>query len=239
MEQVQKGINTNFYKKTVTDLAESLKIPFESDSSWVTVADKTAAQRYEKLDAALSTAKSNLDKPATRAAYFALGDYYIARGEFASAAKNYMRCRDDCTDAQTQLALYLRVVRAHMLAGQYTQAAGYASRAERAADSLPRNDELRSMLAAVQGVAALYAHEYRKAARLLASVIVPVGDEDEDEEEGDGEVAGEAAESTLPETVANDDNDDDDNDDDVDDKKNENKEQEQQKAEVKKSCFYF
>lgn len=157
----------------MSQLAPELGIEYASESNWLTSADKKAAQKYERLDSTLSAAKTNLNKFAVRGAHIGLGDYYVERGEYTSAIKNYMRCRDDCKDAHSSFVLHMRVVRAHLLSGQLSQAANYASRAERAAESLPHSDSRASFLAGVAGVAALASRNYRTAVRDFCNVRLP------------------------------------------------------------------
>jgi hypothetical protein len=74
-----------------------------------------AAVRASRLST-LTAAKANLNKFAVRAAHIGLGDYYVARGEYTSAIKNYMRCRDDCKDAHSSYMCFIcAFVRAHLL----------------------------------------------------------------------------------------------------------------------------
>lgn len=173
IEELKKTINVHAYKSVVTQLAPELGIEYASESAWLTSADKAAAQQYERLDQQLTAAKANLNKFAVRAAHFGLGDYYVARGEYTSAVKNYMRCRDDCKDSHSSYILFMRVVRAHLLSGQLGQAANYAARAERAAEALPHSDSRASFLAGVAGVAALASRNYRGAVRDFCNVRLP------------------------------------------------------------------
>ena len=114
MEELLKSFNVHYYKATIATLVPELGIEYSVDAQWLTNADKKAAAIYEKHDQQLTAAKTNLNKYAVRAAQFALGDYYVQRGEFNSAVKSYMRCRDDCKDAPSSFALFMRVVRAHL-----------------------------------------------------------------------------------------------------------------------------
>lgn len=173
IDELKKTINVHLYKLVVTQLAPDLGIEYASESSWLSSADKKAAQKYERLDSTLSAAKTNLNKLAVRGAHIGLGDYYVERGEYASAIKNYMRCRDDCKDAHSSYVLHMRVVRAHLLSSQLSQAANYASRAERAAESLPHSESRASFLAGVTGVAALASRNYRTAVRDFCNVRLP------------------------------------------------------------------
>jgi hypothetical protein len=72
----------------------------------------------------------------------------------------------------------MRIVRAHLLAGQFVQAANYASRAERAAETLPPSEARASYLAGVAGLAALVSRTYRNAARDLCNVRLPPSQDD-------------------------------------------------------------
>jgi tetratricopeptide (TPR) repeat protein len=205
IQEIQTGFNVHFYKSAVAALVPELGLDYQADAQWLTNADKKAAAIYEKHDQQLTAAKTNLNKLAVRAAQFALGDYYVQRGEFNSAVKCYMRCRDDCKDPPSSFALYMRIVRAHLLAGQFVQAANYASRAERAAEALPPSEVRASYLAGVAGLAALVSRAYRNAARDLCNVRLPPSQDD--------------APASVPvsadkKAAANDDDDDD-----VDDKK--------------------
>lgn len=173
IEELKKTINVHTYKLAVTQLAPELGIEYASESAWLTSADKAAAQLYERLDQQLTAAKANLNKFAVRAAHFGLGDYYVARGEYSSAVKNYMRCREDCKDAHSTYILHMRIVRAHLLAGQLSSAAHSAGRAASAADALPHSESRASFLAGVAAVANLAARNYRTAVRDFCNVRLP------------------------------------------------------------------
>ena len=107
------AVNTKLYTQLKT-ICDNLGAGFEFDEAWVEDTDKKQTQRLDRLESELNGSKSKMIKESIRLSYTDLGDFHSNRGNYAEAAKNYMRTRDYCTTNRHMLEMGINTIRSYV-----------------------------------------------------------------------------------------------------------------------------
>ncbi|PNY08955.1 cop9 signalosome complex subunit 1-like protein [Trifolium pratense] len=172
-DEIKKGEDTILMREVVKKINGRLGSNYTLDEAWCDAIVKKADLKKEKLDAELTSYRTNLIKESIRMGYSDFGDFYYAHGQLGDAFKNYVRTRDYCTTSKHIVYMCMSAILVSIEMGQFPHISSYVSKAEQSVESLDTIATAKLRCAA--GLSNLFAKKYKLAARKFIETSPELG----------------------------------------------------------------
>ncbi|KAK2361517.1 COP9 signalosome complex subunit [Trifolium repens] len=172
-DEIKKGEDTILMREVVNKINGRLGSNYTLDNAWCVAIEKKAELKKEKLDAELTSYRTNLIKESIRMGYSDFGDFYYAHGQLGEAFKNYVRTRDYCTTAKHIVHMCMSAILVSIEMVQFHHISSYVSKAEQSVE--PLDTIATAKLRCAAGLSNLFAKKYKLAARKFIETSPELG----------------------------------------------------------------
>lgn len=174
ISELLTGVNTDMYRKVVTNASALFPDSFVLDNNWIDSTNAKSMVKLEKLESELTTAKNSMIKESIRTALNQLAEFHTRRGNLQEALKGYIRTRDYCTTARHNVDMCMNVIAVSIQLGNFRHITSYISKAEGINET---STLTKSKIKIASGLVALHDSQYKVAARKFLEIDIDTSDQ--------------------------------------------------------------